>query len=107
MHGMRNYLPAALLAVALTACGPANDATGIGRDRFVDVVVELRLAALETRGDVAAFEARKAEILRAADVTEDEMRAYVERHGEDLEHMAEVWGAINRRLSDREMVEVH
>jgi hypothetical protein len=97
-HALALVLATALAGAA--ACSPGRDATGIDTDRFVDVVVELRRAAFELRGDPATFELRRDSILDDAGVTEDQLRAYVERHGTDLEHMAEVWAAINTRLAE-------
>jgi hypothetical protein len=93
-----------LIAGALLGCARGDDGTGLRTDRFVDVVVELRQAALDLRDDPAAYDVRKGQILRDAGVTEDQLRAYVEVHGTDLDHMAEVWRSINQRLSERETV---
>lgn len=98
---MRRFLYTACCAAVLTACAGADQATAIDRDRFVTTVVELRQAAVQTRGDPDSYDAMRAQILQANGVTEDELRQYVEMHGENVEHMAEVWNDINSRLTER------
>jgi hypothetical protein len=93
-----------LVAVALTACGRTAEPTGLDTDRFIDAVVMLRRAAIDLRHDPAAYEAQKEQLLRDAGVTEDELRRYVERHGTDLDHMADVWRTINTRMSQSEAI---
>jgi len=100
MSAMRRFLYTACCAAVLAACAGA-DATAIDRDRFVTTVVELRQAAMQTRGDPDAYDALRAQILQANGVTEEELRQYVEVHGENVDHMAEVWNDINTRLTDR------
>jgi hypothetical protein len=87
-------------AALLTACGAGSGTTGLTDERFVTVVVELRRAAEETRGNPGAFPARRDSILQAAGVTEDQLRAYVDVHAGDLRHMAEIWADVSRRLAD-------
>jgi hypothetical protein len=100
MEAMRHLLYGLLALALLGACrGPAP--TAIDRDRFVETVVELRQAAMETRSEPAAYEARKAQVLQRQGVSEAELREYVEVHGRDVEHMAEVWNAINNELTER------
>jgi hypothetical protein len=101
MGRMRNWLRTLCPALLLLACNGAEPTTAIDTDRFVETIVELRHAAAETRGDTAAYEARKQQILRERQLSEDELRDYVAQRGRDAEHMAEVWSEINRRLSDR------
>jgi hypothetical protein len=91
-----------LLFAVLTACAGADDAAVIETDRFIDVVVELRRAAIELRHDPAAYEARRDQVLGSAGVTEAQLRTYVERRGTDLDHMAGVWSTINSRMSELE-----
>jgi hypothetical protein len=88
-----------LLVLTSVACNRDGAGTGLADDRFVDVVVELRRASLESQGDPATFAARREAILREASVTEEQLRGYVEAHGRDIDHMAEIWDSINARLS--------
>jgi hypothetical protein len=90
-----------LAAVAALGCGREGAGTTLAETRFIEVMVELRRAALRAP-DPGVYEAEKQQILRNAGVTEAELRAYVERHGRDLEHMAAVWESINVRLSQPE-----
>lgn len=90
----------ALLVLLLALAGCRTDTgTGLSDERFIAVIVELRRAAQETRGDPAAYPALREAVLRDADVTEEELRQYVETHGRDVDRMAEVWDSINTRLS--------
>jgi hypothetical protein len=98
---MRRLLILAAATALLTGCG-REPVSGLDDDRFVDVVVLLRRAAAEHHADPAAFVERRDEILRDAGTTEAEVREYVERHGRDLQHMADIWAAINRRLTEEE-----
>jgi hypothetical protein len=88
-----------LVLLATLGCRREDVTTGIADEHFIEVVVQLRRAAAETRGTDAAFAARRDAILREAGITEDQLRAYVEAHGRDIDHMAEVWDSINARLS--------
>lgn len=102
---MKTILPRALLAVLLLlGCGRGRG-TDLSQERFVDVMVELRQAAEQARGDTASFALRRDQVLSEAGVTHDQLQAYVEARGHDLRHMAEVWEAINARLSERPPVD--
>lgn len=93
-----------MFAVALCAgCNRTDAGTGLSQTRFIDVVVELRRAALSLP-EPAAFAARKQQILSDAGVTEEELRAYITAHERDLSHMAAVWESINVRLADPEQM---
>lgn len=92
---------ALLLTAALFACGHVDDGTGIDQSEFVDVVVELRRAA-RSSPDPATFHARRQQILHDAGIGDAQLRAYVQAHSRDFEHMAAVWESINVRLSTPE-----
>jgi hypothetical protein len=96
-----------LLLPLLLAGGCRSDAgaTGISDERFIDVVVQLRRAAHETRDEPAAYAARRDAILREAGVTEEQLRAYVDVRGRDIDHMAQIWDSINTRLATPETQE--
>lgn len=97
---MRAILLLLLALPLLTGCGRRADATGLGDDQFVQVMVELRRAAERTRMEPDSFPPQRDRILADAGVTEEQLLAYVQEHGTDLQHMAEIWEAINRRLAE-------
>jgi hypothetical protein len=97
---MRHIL-IALTAALLLGCG-REPMTSLDDERFVDVVVELRRAAVQHHDDPDAFAARREEIFRAADTDEEEVRRFVEVHARDMQRMADLWSAINQRLSEGE-----
>jgi hypothetical protein len=100
MQVMKRF--ALLIFAAFAACASAEDAGVLETDRFIDVVVELRRAAIELSQDPPAYEARRDRILDSAGVTEAQLRTYVERRSTDLEYMAGVWSTINSRMSELE-----
>ena len=105
MQAMKRSITGGLLILFLAACRGAEP-TSIERDVFVATVVELRQAAMETRNEPGLWEARKAQVLQRHGVTESDLQAYVEVRGTDVEHMAEVWNAINSELAERGLTHV-
>jgi hypothetical protein len=95
---MRHLLTAAL-ALLLATCA-REPATGLTDQQFIDVVVELRRAAAEHTEEPAAYEARRDEILEERGLDDAALRRYVEVRGRDLQRMAEIWSAINERLTE-------
>ncbi|MGH7578141.1 MAG: hypothetical protein ACREM1_23870 [Longimicrobiales bacterium] len=98
---MTVHVPVALLAfaamLALTGCRGEQPVEPMPRETFVEVIVELRRAATENASQ-AEFDARKAEILEEANVTDSALVEYARLHGRQLEHMAAVWDSVNARL---------
>jgi|SRR5690606_4379060 len=88
---------ALVLALLLAGCRSRGEETTITRDQFIDVIVQLRMADMDT-DDPAVFAARRDSILREAGVTDSMLLAYARVHGGDVAHMAEVWDTISRRL---------
>ncbi|MFP4622787.1 MAG: hypothetical protein ACLFRX_01280 [Gemmatimonadota bacterium] len=92
------------LMAALPGCeagGTADPEEGLSREEFVEVVVALREAERDLPSDSTAperFAEVKAEILAEHDVTEVELRAFLEGQDEDLARLQELWDTINRRL---------
>lgn len=84
-----------VLVALVAGCRRGPSEPTITRDQFVDVIVQLRQANAD---DPGVFEARKAEILGEAGVTDSMLLAYARIHGGDVAHMAEVWDTIARRL---------
>lgn len=93
---LSRLIPAALAALALSACGRAP-ASGLDREVFEQVMVDLRRAELET--DSAGFEVRRDAILKAAGVADSLLLGFVRAHASDLEYMVDVWESIDRRVN--------
>lgn len=90
-----------VFACALLLAGCAdNDGIGAADDRFISTMVDLRQAAFRAGMDTARFEQLRDSVLSVHGVTEADLRAYVERHSGDLEHMAAVWDSVSARLSE-------
>lgn len=102
---MRLTIATLLLLLAVAACGDSPATTEVSDERFIEVVVQLRRAAMETMGSPDGFEARRDAVLRDAGVTEEQLRAYVETRGRDLDRMAEIWETINTRLGPGDVEE--
>ncbi len=96
-------LAAVLLAVILAPTACADGGGGFGgvevpdRETFVATYVDLRVAALTAPGDTLGEEVRT-RILAEHGVTEEQLLAFVERHGEDLQFMRGVWDEVETRL---------
>jgi hypothetical protein len=97
---MRATLLLLLLLPLLSGCGRRADATGIDDDQFVEAMVQLRRAAERTRLQPDSFPPERERVLANAGVTEEQLLAYVQAHGTDLQHMATIWESINQRLAD-------
>jgi hypothetical protein len=82
---------------ALVDCGDGAPVGPIPRVTFIQVVAELRRAAMEASSE-EDFQARKERILSDAGVTDSLLVEYVRVHGGRLEHMAEVWDSIDVRV---------
>lgn len=106
--GLRLGLLLGILATtALAACGdrePTGGEVRIGAGQFVEIIVALRTAEREVERTVPpdsvqpAFARRKSEILARHGVTEEDVRAFVERHHARPGFMVEVWDTIAQRL---------
>lgn len=99
MTRMRNLAAGTLVCVTAACVGeqtPSADAA-ITRDAFVEVYVELRMAALQSpEGRIS--ESEREEILAGASLTEEDLLEFIDMHARRLEHMAEVWGEIDDTL---------
>jgi hypothetical protein len=96
---MRPVRAIGLLALLLSApsCDRTTTEPVMSRETFVEVVVALRRAAVDGPS-VEEFEARKAQILAEAGVTDSLLVTYVrsQRNARDL---AELWELVNEELS--------
>jgi len=89
---------ALVLILALPVWGCEREtAAPLGQDTFVEVMVSLRRASREAEGQ-EDFEARKAEILRQAGVTDADMRAYARIAAGNAPELAEAYDSIAARL---------
>jgi hypothetical protein len=91
----------ALLAVLLGAAGcrggdPVEPT--LSRDQFVDVMVAIRRADLDTHTD-SAYLLRRASVLDSVGTTDSALVQWVERHASDFAFMAAVWDSIDAKLS--------
>ena len=89
-----------LLACALLAGCASEDPAGVGDERFIDTMVELRRAAITAGVDTTAFARLRDSVLAEHGVTEADLRTYVHAHSADLEHMAAIWDSVSARLSE-------
>ena len=96
----RSVLALVAVAWASTGCGGGEEVPPgtLDRDTFVEIMVELRMAALE-QPDAALAPTDRARILQDHDVTEDDLIAFARVHGDDPSFMAEVWREIEQGLN--------
>jgi len=88
-----------VLTLAVCACEGIGRGTtpGLSRDAFIDVYVELRVAALRTEEGVLPDSARS-RILADHRVTEDALHDFVDDRASDLAFMRDLWNTIEARL---------
>ena len=91
---VRLFLAAAVLH---PACGPAAEEVMTWQE-FVDVYVDLRAAELRAPETVIT-EARRDSVLSARGVTDEDLLAFAERHGDNVTFMEGVWGAVENRMA--------
>jgi hypothetical protein len=90
-------------AFALAAGCRAEPSEAVTPTEFVDVMVALRRADLETASP-AEYNPRRDSILRAAGVTDSALVDFARRHGRDVAFMAELWDSIALRLSSEDTI---
>ena len=86
------------LVALLAGCGGDAERGGIERAEFVATFVDLREATVRGTLDSASRDS----ILGAHDVTEAELRAYVEARSDDPEALAETWRAVLDSVAARD-----
>ena len=96
---MRAVLILVASGMLLGGCGDDDTPLSTEDRTFIEAVVALRQAAQQARGDEAMFAALKGNVLSSQRVTEEELRAYIQSHAQDLDRMAAVWESINVRLT--------
>jgi hypothetical protein len=82
----------------LAACRGGDLTAPIDRDAFIDVMIELRLAAREFQ-DPSAFDSRKEEILAQAGISDSTLMQFVRAHQNDPEYMSEIWEVIDQEVN--------
>lgn len=87
---------AALLGVG--ACRSGDPTAPIDRDEFIEVMIELRLAAREFR-DPSAFDSRKEQILADAGISDSTLMHFVRAYRNDPGFMSEIWEEIDRQVN--------
>lgn len=84
-----------VLATGLSACENRNET--ISRETFVETMTDLRTEAAQTPLErLSGEEAER--VLEQHDVTEEDLRAFVEEHGRDVPFMTEVWTEVEERV---------
>lgn len=95
---MRTLLASVLAAALLHGCGgDARPAGVIDRETFVATWVELRRAAMGYRDGVSPADER-ARVLGAGGVSEEQLLAFIEAHGNDPRFLIEVWEEVGERM---------
>jgi hypothetical protein len=84
--------------LAVPACSGGDPTAPIDRDAFIEVMIELRLAAREFR-DPSAFDSRKDQILADAGVSDSTLMRFVRAHQDDPEYMSEIWERIDEQVN--------
>lgn len=89
-------------ALLLAACGgddaPEVDAEDlIAGDVFVQTYVELRMESFDNTPRIITTGERD-RILQAHDVSEEELRLFLEVHGPDVEYMRDLWAEIEAQI---------
>ena len=97
------------LLLLVAACDDGIPGSGPGstieRERFIEVMVELRYEAVRSPTGRITDTARDG-ILGRQGLVEDDLRSFVEVHGRNVPLMTEVWAEVQLRLADTLGVEV-
>ncbi|HYO47606.1 MAG TPA: hypothetical protein VEY33_13050 [Gemmatimonadota bacterium] len=98
-------LPLALLAglASASACSeelapPEPDRQTIDAGTFTGALSDLVVARIELLPDTGAYERRSEEILRGHSVSEEELRAFVQVHGQNDDLMTQAYARVAARL---------
>ncbi len=89
---------AALLLAA--GCEEGGAPETIGREVFVETYVALRVAELSERADDGISAGARERVLAENGVTEEELLAFAEVHGPDVNFMERVWEDVESRLEE-------
>lgn len=102
----RPILPSRVLLIALafaTSCSeelqpPEPDRPTIDERTFTATLSDLVVARIQLLPDTASYSRRAEEILREHDVSREEMRTFVEVHGQNDDRMTRAYGRVSARL---------
>jgi hypothetical protein len=90
-----------ILAAAMAGCNRLsfleNDGGAIPRAKFVDTVVALRRAALQSPSP-AEFDHQKTQHLSQTGVSEQDLKRFIEVHGSDAGYMSALWDTISAHI---------
>ena len=90
-------LAVVIASLALAAsCAPDQPAP-ISREAFVETYVALRAAEMRSPGAVIPDEARDS-VLAAMEVSEEDLVAFAETHGDDVAFMEALWSEVQNRM---------
>ena len=100
MRGVRGRVAglAVVIAGLAAACAPAEPET-ISRETFVETYVALRAAELRSSGAVIPDEDRE-RVLAEMAVSEEDLLAFAEVHGDDVLFMEAVWTDVQSRMAE-------
>ena len=92
--------------LTLTLCSSCSGGTTdvpedtAGREAFIGAYLDLRIAALSTGSTELGDEVRDS-ILSVYDVTDQDLLDFIDKHGEDVEFMRDLWTEVEARLTQR------
>ena len=87
-----------IAGLAGAACAP-NEPETISRETFVETYVALRAAELRSPGAVIPDEDRD-RVLAEMGVSEEDLLAFAEVHGDDVLFMEAVWSEVQNRMAE-------
>lgn len=96
VHRTVTSLLACAAILTLWNCTPESAST-VDRETFIRVYVELRASALDSE-DATLVEAARERILQRHGITAEELVAFADAHGADVEFMRDLWEEIETRL---------
>ena len=99
-RGLPAFLLLSLLAFARCGEEPASETARptIDTETFTDALSDLVVARIETLPDTAAYRVRSAQILADHRITEEELRAFAEVHGQEDDRMTRIYARVEARL---------
>ena len=99
MRRMRAWCAAAAL-LAAAGCEEEGPAETISREVFVETYVALRVAELRERTDDGISAEARERVLAGQGVTEEELLAFADVHGPDVNFMEQLWEDVEERLEE-------